>query len=112
MARARGWVQSEHHTPYATIGRREVDRDAPRWDLEAAVAERTPHPLARLQDGAAREADDRQTGQAEGDVDLDPDRDAVDADHGRADRLRQHERLRIGRHIGCGERRSPACSPP
>ncbi len=51
--------------------------------LEARVAERGPHPLARLPHGRVREADDRERRQAAADVDLHQDIPGLDPDAGR-----------------------------
>jgi hypothetical protein len=79
------------HGPFLRqVGRCQVDRD-PAWrNLEAGVPHRGPHPLARLEDRAAGEADDGQAGQTERDVHLDPDRDAVDTDDRGAQRRCEH----------------------
>ena len=58
----------------AQAGRREVGDDPAQRELEAAVDQRRPHPLARLPHRGVGEADDGEGRQAAVDVDLDPDR--------------------------------------
>ena len=66
----------------AQVGGGEVDHHRPRRQLEAAVLDRRPHPLAALADRGVGEADDLHLGQPEADVDLDLDRPGVDPPRG------------------------------
>ncbi len=77
-------------TDLAQAGRSEVDRDAPRRELEAGVDDGRPHTLPALLHGRIRQADDRERRRAGHDVGLDDDpvpiqpdeREAVDtAEH-------------------------------
>jgi hypothetical protein len=47
---------------------------------KAGVPDRAADALTRLLEGGVSEADDREAGQARGDVDLDPDDPAVETD--------------------------------
>ncbi len=66
--------QVEAGAGLAQAGRSEVGDDPAQRELEAAVGERRPHPLARLAHGGVGQADDREGRQSPVDVDLDPDR--------------------------------------
>ncbi len=81
---------------FLQVRRREVHRHASRRKLEAGVANCAPHPLPRLENGAAGKTDDRETGQAEGDIDLDRHEGAVHAKDGRAEASGQHGQLPAG----------------
>src|ERR1700693_6061509 len=70
---ADGDWQIERSTFFADIGRREVHGDAPRWNLEARIHERSTHTLAALLDCVRRQADNRPLRQPLRGVDLDDD---------------------------------------
>src|SRR4029079_19139267 len=70
--------------------RGEVHGDPPRWMAEPRVPDGPADALAGLLEGRVREADDREPWQARGDVDLDPDDPAVDADDRRGKQGGQH----------------------
>jgi hypothetical protein len=72
------------------VGRGQVDRDATRRQLEAAVAQGAAHALARLEHRAAGQSHDREPGEPERDVHLHAHRLAAHADDRGAHRLRQH----------------------
>ena len=91
---AEGHRQVERGAGLAQVRRGEVDRDAPRREHEAGVADRAADPFAGLLDGRVGQADDREPGQARGDVDLDADEPAIEA-------------VERG-----GRRRQRACAPP
>jgi hypothetical protein len=55
----------------AQLGRCEVDRDAPRWKLEARVHERRANAVAALLHFGVGKADDGERRQAVGEVHLD-----------------------------------------
>ncbi len=74
----------------AQAGRSEVGDDPPQRELEAAVDQRRPHPLARLAHRGVGQADDGEGGQAAVDVDLDPDRAGGDAVEGECLRRGEH----------------------
>ena len=74
----------------AQAGRRQVDDDPAQRELEAAVDQGGPHPLARLAHGGVGQADDREAGQAAVDVDLDPDRAGGDAVEGEGSGRGEH----------------------
>ena len=79
--------QVERRADLAQVGRREVDRDPLLRELVARVDDRRPDALARLAHRLVGEADDRERGQPEPDVGLDPDPpglDAVDGEGGDA----------------------------
>jgi len=76
------------------IGRGKIHRDSSRGYLESAVAQRAPHPLAGLLHLASGQPDDGQRGQPEGNVHLDADGDAINAEDRRTERLGQH-----GQHL-------------
>src|SRR5689334_12602104 len=62
----------------AQVGRREVDRDPLERELEPGVDDRRADALASLADRLVREAHDRERGQAQPDVGLDPDAAGLD----------------------------------
>ena len=75
----RGDRQVEPRTRLAQVGGRQARGDPLERELEAAVDDRGPHPLARLPHRRVRQPDERERGQAAVDVDLDVDRQRVDA---------------------------------
>ena len=83
--------QVERRPDLAQVGRREVDRDPLQRELVARVHHRRPHPLARLAHGLVRQSDDRERGQAEPDVGLDPDPPGIDAVDRERDHAREHQ---------------------
>jgi hypothetical protein len=91
--------QVEARAGLAEAGRRQVDDDPSQRELEAAVGERRPHPLARLPDRRVGQADQGEGGQAAVDVDLDPHRPRGDAV--------ERERPRRGEHGGDALRSRP-----
>ena len=80
----------ERRAGLALLGRREVDRDPARRMDEPGVPDRAADPLARLLERRVGEADDREPGQPAGDVDLDPDDPAVEADERGGQEGREH----------------------
>ena len=98
--------QVERGAGLAQVRRGEVDGDAARRIVEAAVADGAAHPLARLRQGSVRQADDREARQPGRDVDLDPDESPVEAvERGGTGALRARRRT-------VGRRRSPAAYLP
>ena len=100
---------------FRQVGRSQVDGDPAGRDLEAGVAKGGAHTLARLEHRAAGEADDRQAGKPERDVDLDAHGHAVDTDDRCAERIREHGHALRGEASMMwtrGRCRPPACSPP
>ena len=63
--------QVERCTGLAHVGRRQVHGDAVRRELEAGVPDRAAHAVAALAHAGVRQADHREDGHAERDVDLD-----------------------------------------
>ena len=63
--------QVERGARLPEVRRGEVDRDPARREREPGVADRTADPFPGLLDRRVRETDDREPGQARGDVDLD-----------------------------------------
>jgi len=72
--------QVERGTRLAQVGRRQVDGDPPRRMAESGVANRAADSLASLLERRVGQPDDREPGQSRGDVDLDADDPAVEAD--------------------------------
>ena len=95
----------ERRAGLALLGRREVDRDPARRMDEPRVPDRASDPLARLLERGVREPDDREPRQPSGDVHLDADDPAVEADDGCGQEGREHSRTVVGR-------RSPRAQPP
>ncbi len=89
---AEGDRQVERRAGLAQLGGREVDRDAAWWMVEARVAQRPAHTLPRLRQRGVRQPDDREPGQARGDVHLDADDPAGDADERGGQEGCEHER--------------------
>lgn len=77
---ADGYRQIVSRTLLADVGGREVDSDASRRELQAGVAHRRAHALLRLLDGGVGQPDDIESGQSGGNVDLDLDDGALEAD--------------------------------
>ena len=75
---------------FAQVRGREVDGDAPARELEARVADRRVHALARLAHGGVAEADDREAREAGAQVDLDGDAPRVEAVDGEGGDAGEH----------------------
>ena len=71
--------QVERRAGLAHVGRREVDGDAVRRELEPGIADGTAHAVAALAHARVGQADHRESRQAERHIDLDVDGRGVDA---------------------------------
>jgi hypothetical protein len=78
------------------LGRREIDRDPPRRELEAAVRERSAHAFAAFLHLRLREPDDGEAGEPGPDVHLDVDRGGVEP----GERPAAHDRKRHQAGVG------------
>ncbi len=93
---------------FRQIGRGQVDGDPAGGDFEAGVAKGGAHTLACLEHRAAGQADDRQAGKPERDVDLDAHGHAIDPDDRCAERIREHGHALRGRRSDVNPRTVPA----
>ena len=75
---------------FAQVGRREIDRDAARRELEARVDDRRAHALAALLHRGVREPDDAERRRRGDDVGLDLDGASVKAAEGLTGEVREH----------------------
>ena len=93
-----GDAEVEVATLLAQVGRRQVDHHHPRRQLEAAVADRRPHPVAALAHRGVRQPDDLGRRQPVAHVDLDPHRAGVDPPGGGGEESGEHhpDRTRSG----------------
>ena len=82
--------QIERGARLAQVRRRQVDRDPPRRMAEPGIADRPANPFPGLLERRIGKPDDREPRQSRGDVDLDPDDPAVEADEGGRQEGGQH----------------------
>jgi hypothetical protein len=82
--------QVERRALLAHVGRREIDGDAVRRELESGIANRAADPVAALADAGVGQADHREAGQSVGDVDFDVNRAGLDAVDGSGPDAREH----------------------
>ena len=75
----------------AQLGRREVDRDAARREVQLGGGDPAANALARLLAGAVGEPDDREAGNAVANVRLDVDPSRLEADERMRDRACKHD---------------------
>ena len=87
----------------ADVGRRQVDGDAVRRELEPGVADRAAHAVAALAHARVGQADHRERRQAERDVHLDVHGAGVDAEDRRGPQAGEHGTARLQEH-GRGSR--------
>ena len=88
---AEGHRKVERRAAFPEVGRGEVDGDGPRRDREARVAQGGPDAIARLAHSGVGEADDGESRQAVGRVDLDVEHARLDAERGGGMNPGEHE---------------------
>jgi hypothetical protein len=107
LARARRQLLARHQqahsdrevkpgADFAHARRRQVDRDPRAGPRQPAGHEGGPDAIARLAAGGVGKANDGEAGQTPGDMDLDPNGPALDAEQGRRCNGSEHEQCLLG----------------